>query len=49
MYIGSFGHNYLEIKLKKKRCIFLTSEMSFPAYAGKERFGISKVVQKIIL
>jgi len=46
MYIGSFGHNYLEIKLKKNDVYFDIRD-EFPAYAGKERFGISKVVQKL--
>ena len=45
MYIGSFGHDYLEIKLKSTDVYFDIRD-EFPIYTGNERFGISKKVQK---
>tara|TARA_X000000950_G_scaffold271945_1_gene353859 strand:- start:715 stop:1077 length:363 start_codon:yes stop_codon:yes gene_type:complete len=48
MYIGSFGHDYLDIKLKSTDVYFDIRD-EFPKYTGKERFGIDKKVQKAYL
>jgi len=45
MYIGSFGHEHLEIKLKSSDVYFDIRD-EFPLCTTKCRFGIDKKVQK---
>ena len=48
MYIGSFGHEYLELKLKNTDVYFDIRD-EFPLCTNKCKFGISKKVQKSYL
>ena len=48
MYIGSFGHDYLDIKLKSTDVYFDIRD-EFPICSGTDRFGIKKQVQKAYL
>lgn len=48
MYIASFGHEHLDIKLKSTDVYFDIRD-EFPTCVGNDKFGIKKQVQKAYL
>jgi RNase adaptor protein for sRNA GlmZ degradation len=48
MYIGSFGHDFLELKLRSSDVYFDIRD-DFPSVQAKCRFGINKQIQKSYL
>jgi len=45
MYIASFGHDHLEVKLKATD-VYIDIRDEFPLFKGKARFGLDKKIQK---